>query len=1078
MNGLNDANTRVGNGFRSSGDSGHHAFSRVHGAARLVLATLPLLLPLAGASVTGVLGLLGALTAALVTVGLGAAAFAAVAVPAFMRVKDAVAAGQAEIDKLPNGLRQAATAMQGLNSAWAELQKQTDRRVGLAMAEWFNAATTAVNTLHPLIDATADAFGTIGRMVNEYFGSPHWKNFVALISENMTPMMVRLFEVVAYGTRAVFNLTEAFMPMATWLLGSMSQGMKDFAHWTSTLAGDPRFHAWVETAKEALRRMWDFLAATVNFLFQFSYAMAPLGSAIFNVLAIIFAGLSKMPPEWLNGIALGLSAIFAALLFGASGPIALAIGAIVGVAVAFGTLYAESEKIRSAIDGVVGLIKQSFLPIWENVRQNFEEKILPAFNNLVTIFNLWVMPVLRELGVVVLQKIVPALASLVDTVTGRLIPAFLEWFTSAQPMIAFWTEFFGKTLVHIFEGAVRIVEGAVLVITGIFQTFTGVLTGDWDKMGQGLQTITEGFWTAIAGIFGLSLDDLKAIYNEWDANITAAWNNFWDGLGTKFSTWKTEISNSWVDYWGGFRTEQSGSQIYVNGQWNDFWDRLDQTYRDWDGKLTSGWTNFWGTFKKTADDVEAQIWGAWNKFWSDLGTRFSTWWQGIVREWNGFWGEFGRIVSVAVTQVGNEFRRIGNMFRDPIQWVIDVVLNDGVLKAWNTVMGWIGAPGLSVGRIPALPRFASGGKVEGGVPNRDSVTALLMPGEYVLSKRAIENMGGLSRVDQMHRAARTGSLSGTGQGRSDGLARQHLMRAVPADDLSARRFAFGGVQPHVAAAGMEVNRLFGPFAGGIGGVGQRANASDHPSGHALDFMTMSNKAQGDKTANHLLANAKRLLVKYLIWQQAINSGSGWRGMENRGSATANHFDHVHASFLRSGAGGADFSGEGSMAPAPVSWWSLLASQVTALFKGLIPKAIPGFGGPMGESALQIPIKLVDLALSTLTKKLEGMMTDAVANVAGSVVETGLGIGKAVGVFDNGGYLDPKHPLNGTGKPEPVLTNPQWHALMSGESADDVVNRLDMAIEVLERIAAKPVATMPSNNNSPDDARRALLALRR
>jgi hypothetical protein len=38
----------------------------------------------------------------------------------------------------------------------------------------------------------------------------------------------------------------------------------------------------------------------------------------------------------------------------------------------------------------------------------------------------------------------------------------------------------------------------------------------------------------------------------------------------------------------------------------------------------------------------------------------------------------------------------------------------------------------------------------------------------------------------------------------------------------------------------------------------------------------------------------------VIWNQRINTGSGWESMEDRGGATANHEDHVHISFERGG----------------------------------------------------------------------------------------------------------------------------------------------------------------------------------
>lgn len=78
--------------------------------------------------------------------------------------------------------------------------------------------------------------------------------------------------------------------------------------------------------------------------------------------------------------------------------------------------------------------------------------------------------------------------------------------------------------------------------------------------------------------------------------------------------------------------------------------------------------------------------------------------------------------------------------------------------------------------------------------------------------------------------------------------------------------------------------------------GYRRGDMDHGSGRAVDAM-ISGSAQGDAIAAFVLAHAKELNVKYVIWRQRIYNMDrpGWRGMANRGSATANHYDHVHIS---------------------------------------------------------------------------------------------------------------------------------------------------------------------------------------
>jgi hypothetical protein len=80
--------------------------------------------------------------------------------------------------------------------------------------------------------------------------------------------------------------------------------------------------------------------------------------------------------------------------------------------------------------------------------------------------------------------------------------------------------------------------------------------------------------------------------------------------------------------------------------------------------------------------------------------------------------------------------------------------------------------------------------------------------------------------------------------------------------------------------------------------GRRSSADFHGSGRAIDAM-ISNSTVGWQMANWVRANAKRLGVSEVIYSQKIwtvqRGSEGWRSMSDRGSKTANHYDHVHVS---------------------------------------------------------------------------------------------------------------------------------------------------------------------------------------
>ena len=79
--------------------------------------------------------------------------------------------------------------------------------------------------------------------------------------------------------------------------------------------------------------------------------------------------------------------------------------------------------------------------------------------------------------------------------------------------------------------------------------------------------------------------------------------------------------------------------------------------------------------------------------------------------------------------------------------------------------------------------------------------------------------------------------------------------------------------------------------------GARRSDGYHGSGRAVDIMVSGDF--GWEVANWTRANASRLGITEVIYAQRIwttqRSSEGWRWMSDRGSVSANHYDHVHIS---------------------------------------------------------------------------------------------------------------------------------------------------------------------------------------
>lgn len=102
---------------------------------------------------------------------------------------------------------------------------------------------------------------------------------------------------------------------------------------------------------------------------------------------------------------------------------------------------------------------------------------------------------------------------------------------------------------------------------------------------------------------------------------------------------------------------------------------------------------------------------------------------------------------------------------------------------------------------------------------------------------------------------------------------------------------------HVVATYPQIRTLYGWRA-------SSNYSSDHPNGRAVDVMLSNWSSQqsidlGWTIAKDFAANAAKYKVTYIIYRQHQYNTSypsrGWRPMEDRGSPTQNHMDHVHVS---------------------------------------------------------------------------------------------------------------------------------------------------------------------------------------
>jgi hypothetical protein len=133
---------------------------------------------------------------------------------------------------------------------------------------------------------------------------------------------------------------------------------------------------------------------------------------------------------------------------------------------------------------------------------------------------------------------------------------------------------------------------------------------------------------------------------------------------------------------------------------------------------------------------------------------------------------------------------------------------------------------------------------------------------------------------------------------------------------------------------------------------------DHPAGLAVDFPCST--ATGDALAAYCQANSDALGVKYVCWRQRIwYPGGDWQAMADRGSASANHENHVHVSFTATGAAAGALDKLGAAARTAVG-------AVTGAVTGAAAKVNPFANWDRDAAAIGLKLAIVAAGLTLVT----------------------------------------------------------------------------------------------------------------
>lgn len=340
----------------------------------------------------------------------------------------------------------------------------------------------------------------------------------------------------------------------------------------------------------------------------------------------------------------------------------------------------------------------------------------------------------------------------------------------------------------------------------------------------------------------------------------------------------------------------------------------------------------------------------------------------------------------SVNAVQASWQLLEKVVGTPIKAVIDLCYNSGLVPMWNRFAVLVNAPQLTKVDTSGIPHFAGGGVLPGYDPGHDVVPALLSPGEAVLVPQAVRALGA-----------------------STILGLNAVFGGRPSADVA--RYADGGIVGNVLA-----------MTGGA-------------SPALLDPLTaLKNAAGGDNPLVDILATLPTLMLNKAadyLWGQFISLGTtgASKGVGLAAAANAVQLDQWIAAAI-------------TVAGVPASWASGLHTLIMRESGGN-PRAInlTDVNAQRGDPSRGLAQTIGTTFEAYRDRRLPDDIYDPVANIVAAIHYIQARYGDIGFVqqanpnlppkgYDDGGLLPPglSTVLNGTGRPEAVLTSAQFSAL--------------------------------------------------
>lgn len=589
-----------------------------------------------------------------------------------------------ELAGMPPATRQTAEALAKLKDAqktWSDSLSASTMPLFTRGIEWL---TRLLPRLTPVVRDVAQELGGFVSSLRTGVAGQVFQQFGQNVTTNGAGALRTFLNTVRNLTVGFVGLLNTFMPVSTQVTGGLEQLTEKFALWGATSQNSPGLQRMMEIARDSAPAFQQLASAVADVV----SAAGPLAGVGLKVLTILAQIVEAIPTPVLKLLVPAIIAVNLALkayaIYQAAATAATWLFAT-SVTASTGTVYASraalvAHRIILIATAVATGIATAATTAW-TIATRIASAAMLAFRYVLVAVRLAV--VLTAAGFRIL-----AVAMLSNPI-GLIIT--------------------GLVLLGV----------AFVVLWKKSETFRNIVKGAWEGIKVAAKAVADWFMNTLVPFFKMVWDNIYKYYLRpliwyWTVAVPNAAKFLWSLVVRYFSLMWSAVKFVW-DTW---------QKVFLRPFLWFYTQALPNAAKFLWQKVTGFFTLLYNGVLGTYNVIK-------NRVFSPLGNFFTKtipgWAQTTKDRVVGFFRDMA-------SGIGTMWSAIKNKTKEPINWVIKNVWNNGILSVWKKITGWIGLSN----KLGTIKLLASGGTVGPARPGMfNKPTAIVGEGnprypEYVI----------------------------------------------------------------------------------------------------------------------------------------------------------------------------------------------------------------------------------------------------------------------------------------------------------------------------------------------------------